>query len=114
MSRCKGETTGAQIDRAHPHQVALSEDRVMGVNYDVVHGLCKCLSLHRRKQSVYAQWAEPRGGYFIIFCFADKEDAELFSAEFECIPFAPKRDRGKGDRKRFWDRVPADSPHSRG
>lgn len=104
MSRRKGEPTGAQIDREHPHQVALPEDRVGGANYDVVHGFCKGLSIHRRTQSVYAQWAEPRGGYFIIFCFAEKEDAELFAAEFDGIPFDPKQDRGKGERKRFWDR----------
>lgn len=104
MSRRKGEPTGAQIDRAHPYQVALPEDRVGGANYDVVHGFCKGLSIHRRTQSVYAQWAEPRGGYFIIFCFAKKEDAERFAAEFDGIPFDPKQDRGKGERKRFWDR----------
>lgn len=49
-----------------------------------------------RTQSVYARWAEPKDGDFIIFCFAEKEDVELFAAEFEGISFDPKRDRGKG------------------
>ncbi len=63
MSRRKGEPTGAQIDRAHPHQVALSEDRVMGANYDVVHGYCKGLSIHRRTQSVCKRRQDPTFSY---------------------------------------------------
>lgn len=105
MSRRKGEPTGALIDRSHPHQVALQDYKVMGANYDTVHGFCKGLSLHLRTQSVFAGWAGPRGCYFIIFCFSEQADAELFAAEFEGIPFDPKRDRGKGKRKRFWDRA---------
>ncbi len=109
MSRRKGEPTGAQIDRTHPHQVGIPDHKVMGANYEVVHGFCKGLSLHNRTQTVFAGWAGPRGCYFIIFCFAEKEDAELFAAEFEGIPFDPKRDRGKGKRKRFWDVAPTGS-----
>ena len=54
MSRRKGEPTAAQIDRTHPHQVGLPDHKLMGANYDVVHGFCKaCPSISERNPSLH-------------------------------------------------------------
>jgi hypothetical protein len=77
MGYRKGELSKAQIDRGWPHQVALRADRCTGAQYDVIRGFCNDLSLC------------PRGHYFRrddvgfnVFCFAEKDHAEMFCVKF--------------------------------
>ena len=84
----KGELSKAQIDRDWPYQVALSADRCTGAQYAIVHGFCNDLSLC------------PRGHYFRrndigfnVFCFAEKEHAEMFRERFVGERVEPKNTR---------------------
>ena len=42
--RRKGEISPGRIKREWPHNIAITADKVMGTNYDVVHGFANTLS----------------------------------------------------------------------
>jgi hypothetical protein len=96
MARRKGELSAVAVDRAYPHQVALRADLCGGSNYDLVEEFCKDLSLAPRGHSVRRNDVD-----YVVFCFADKEHASLFSERFGGEPFNPK-DRGRGSNWRVW------------
>jgi hypothetical protein len=74
----KGELSKAQIDRGWPYQVALRADRCTGAQYDVIDGFCKDLSLCTRGH--YLRGSDGIG--FNVYCFAEKDHAEMFCVKF--------------------------------
>jgi hypothetical protein len=86
----KGELSKTQIDRGWPYQVALHVDRCMGKQYDVVYGFCKGLSLCPRGHFF---WRDDVG--FNVFCFAKREDAEMFCVRFGGEMFRADERRGR-------------------
>ena len=75
MVRRKGELSSATIDSGWPHQVALPA--CIGRNYVLIHDYCRSLSLCQRGHFFY------RGNEgFNVFCFREREHAELFHAHF--------------------------------
>jgi len=77
MVRRKKEMTSAAIDRGWPYQVALEARLSMGDRYYTVHYFCRDLSLCPRGHHFYRD-----GKDFNVYCFAKREDAELFKAKF--------------------------------
>ena len=77
--RRRGELSSARIDRGWPHQIALPESVTRGRNYVTIRyfidreGLSHCPRGHaffRNDQ------------YYNVFCFAEREHAELFRSKF--------------------------------
>ena len=78
MTYRKGEITLPEIKRKWPHHVALSADKVRGLNNsEAVRGFADALSVAPLTYSL-------RGGEldFVVFCFARPEDAEAFCQRF--------------------------------
>ena len=73
----KGELSKTQINRDWPYQVALRADRCTGAQYAIVHGFCNGLSLCRR-----GHYFRRDDIGFNVFCFAEKDHAEMFCAKF--------------------------------
>lgn len=73
----KGELSKAMMDRDWPHQVALLASRCAGGNYVTIRLFCEPLSLCPRTHSFRRHDAD-----MIVFCFAERSHAELFSAHF--------------------------------
>jgi hypothetical protein len=89
MTRRKDEITVAEIERKWPHHVALSPDRVRGVqNSQIVWSFAAALSAGPRPYSLRRD-----DGEFVVFCFAKPEDAEAFAQSFDGkrLPAAVKR-----------------------
>lgn len=89
ISRRKGELSPAGIDRGWPFQVALPSDKCHYKDHDTPYGV---------QQGLVALRAWPLGIYqdsgYNVFCYADKADAEAFTAEFGGEWFDP-RERGR-------------------
>lgn len=74
----KGELTSAGIDRDWPHQVALSAEYVQGRQYVILHRFCNGLSVCPRHQTFWRDRQE-----YIVYCFREHSDAELFAMHFD-------------------------------
>ena len=74
----KGELSSGKIDREWPHQVALSAEFVRGRQYMILHRFCRGLSVCPRHQSFRRDDQE-----YIVYCFAERSDAELFQMHFD-------------------------------
>jgi hypothetical protein len=92
----KGELSAAMVDRDWPHQVALPASASANGGYQVIHALCKDLSLCPRGHSVVHE-----GEWFNVYCFAKLEDAEKFMQRFGGEKFEPKQ-RGRGSNWARW------------
>jgi hypothetical protein len=96
MSRRKGELTSAGIDRGWPHQVMLPANQCVGPNDKIMRDFCAELSLCSRGHSFVKndEWQR-------VLCFAEKDHAERFMAQFGGEWFDPAT-RGRGRR---WNRL---------
>ena len=77
MAKRKGELSPRTIEREWPFQVAITAETCRVHGYLTTHYFCEGLSLC------------PRNGYlrrddrdFVVFCFAEAADAELFRGRF--------------------------------
>ena len=77
MSRRKGEMTMADIDRGWPHQVALPERLSYREHWKPQYEFCQQLSLCVRGHCFYRD-----GEHWNVKCFAEREHAERFMAQF--------------------------------
>src|SRR5262245_17432325 len=79
MTRRKGELSKAAIDSGWPHQVALRADQCVGAEYMTARRFCEGegLSLCERGHSFRRDDRD-----YVVFCFAAREDAELFRQRF--------------------------------
>jgi hypothetical protein len=91
----KGELSPASVDRGWPYQVALPASTSLNGGYKAIHEFCKDLSLCPRGHSVF------REEWFNVYCFAEVEHAEKFSARFGGQPFDPTM-RGSGAKCAQW------------
>lgn len=91
----KGELNSGRIDREWPHQVALPANYVVGRNYMILHRFCNGLSVCPRHQSYRKD-----GQDFIVYCFREKGDAELFQMHFDGELMTPET------RPPKWPKIP--------
>jgi hypothetical protein len=79
MVRRKGEMSKAMIDRDWPHQVALAAEFVAGANFVVINAFCReeKLSLSPRGHHFPGE-----GGWYVVYCFAERDHAERFQRRF--------------------------------
>lgn len=89
MTRRKGEMRGWHIDKGWPHQVAVHQSVTVGKAHEAVRDFCKDLSLAPRRHSFARE-----DGWWNVWCFATREDAEKFQARFGGEFMEPK-DRPK-------------------
>jgi hypothetical protein len=81
----KGELSKGTIDSQWPHQVAVQADKSTGANWVAIRDFCKGLSLCPRGHYFY------RGAIgFNVYCFAEREHAELFRDRFDGELIEPK------------------------
>jgi hypothetical protein len=73
----KGELSKAMMDRDWPHQVVLPASSCSGGNYVTIRLFCEPLSLCPRTHSFRRNDVD-----MIVFCFAERGHADLFSARF--------------------------------
>lgn len=90
----KGELTNATIDRDWPHQVTIPASLCTGDRHKLMHEFCRGLSLAPRGHTYVADDA-----YHNVYCFAVREHADAFAAEFGGKMLAAKdRPRWPGRR----------------
>jgi hypothetical protein len=94
--RREGELSRRAIDRDWPHQVALHADKVKGVGGEIIREFCRDLSLSPRGRSVARD-----DGWYVVFCFADPAQADLFRERVGGERFEPK-DCGRGHSWHIW------------
>lgn len=95
--RRKGELSKHAIDKGWPYQVPLV-DAGLGSQYRRIVAFCRGLSLCPRRHGFVAD-----GKHHRVYCFAVKDHAEAFAAEFGSALLDPKdrpRWPGKARRKR--------------
>ena len=79
MTQRKGEVIPPDSKRKWPHHVALAADKVRGArNSEIVWSFAQTLSAGPRPYSLRRD-----DGEFVVFCFAKREDAEVFSERFD-------------------------------
>ena len=98
MSRPRGAPPQGLIDHDWPHQVALMVEQCTGKNYGPPHAFCRDLSVYSMKSTVSDGQQQ-----YLVFCFAEPEDATKFKEAFGGIPFYPEDRVGK-----MWKRPPGD------
>jgi len=81
-----------------PHQVALPVERCTGKNFAAPNEFCRELTAYWRKSEV-----SDGDGRYLVFCFRQPEDAAMFRAAFDGIPFYPEDRKG-----RSWKRPQGD------
>lgn len=98
MGKRRSELTHRVIDKGWPHQIALPQDRVSGRPFNGILQFCSILSIAPRGRSFVRD-----DEWYVVFCFADKEDADLFQRRYGGVPFDGKAEaaRQKLERKVF-------------
>ena len=79
IDRIRSATTDAAgaTEPSWPRQVALSASFVNGKNYMILHRFCRGLSVCDRHQGLRRDDEE-----WIVYCFAQRSDAEYFHMHF--------------------------------
>jgi hypothetical protein len=104
--RRKGELSSGQVNRLYPHQVALPplNDRERYDRWELIQ-------VFIQEQGVSIS---PRGfsvihgdGWWVVHCFADRAEAEMFKAVFKGV-WCPASERGGG--RRWWRWEPKELP----
>ena len=90
MSRRKGELTPSAVDRGWPYQVILLAELSFGELGVAQAAFCKKLLRCDRGHSIFHE-----DRHYLVHCFAVRDHAEKFMAEYGGEWFDP-RDRGKG------------------
>ena len=72
----KGEMTKGAVDRGSPHQVALPSSQMVA-EFKTIMAFCERLSLCLR-----GHWFRHDGRDYVVKCFAFREDADKFAAQF--------------------------------
>lgn len=88
MVKRKGELSPKTIDREWPHQVAITAETCRGDGYVTTHYFCERLSLCARHRYFRRDDRD-----YVVFCFADAGDAELFCKRFNGEMVCPKAER---------------------
>lgn len=96
MATRKGELTASGVDQGWPHQIALRADLSTGKQGIVQADFCQNLSKCNRGHSVFYE-----GDHYNVHCFALRQDAEAFLAQFGGEWFDP-RERGRGHNWSAW------------
>ncbi|MGO4450145.1 hypothetical protein AB4Y96_14570 [Phyllobacterium sp. TAF24] len=95
--RSRGAETEAAIDRQYPYQVALLAIEV-SYRFDNVDFLSRRLGCYRLNHSYYDD-----GEGFVIYCFPEKDEAEIFLKAFDGHWITPEQ-RKKSTWKSPWVR----------
>lgn len=66
---------------------------------------CRRFSPQPEKLPLKAKWPNGKQEAFRLYCFASREDAEVFAAHFEGVHFDPIKDREKGRVNGAWLRT---------
>ena len=88
----KGELSPKAIDTGWPHQVALPAEDASGGHHVTTHDFCRGLSLCHRGHAFRRNDCD-----YVVFCFADRDHAELFQERFGG-EFIAQKDRPKWGR----------------
>lgn len=104
-SKKRESSNRARIRRTLPHQVALPEDLCCMENYDLIAKFCQRFDPPPETLHVIAVWPNRKQAGFRLYCFATREDAEVFATHFEGTHFEPSRDREGGRVNGVWRRT---------
>lgn len=104
MTPSQGEPPRGLVDRQWPHQLALRKELCTGQNYERPRAFCSDLRVYSLHPTVMEG-----DQHYLVFCFAEPEDAIQFKEAFNGIPFYPEDRRGKhgGDRPVMCDARPS-------
>jgi hypothetical protein len=81
--------TKAQIDREWPHQVAVSAQFIRGRNHTIIDRFCRGLSVCPRHH-----YYERNGECYVVYCFAERMEAEFSRCTSTVRSWTPRRGRG--------------------
>lgn len=95
----------AHISKNLPHAVALANDLCCMENYDLIAAFCRRFETEPMMQHVMAKWPNGKSEDFRLYCFATREDAEVFATHFEGAHFDQVKDREKGRVNGAWLRT---------
>lgn len=94
----------ARIRRMLPHQVALPNDLCCMENFDLIERFCSRFDPRPETLHVIAVWPNRKQEDFRLFCFATRDDAEVFATHFAGVHFDPDKDREGGRIGGVWRR----------
>lgn len=94
----------SRIDREWSHQVALPDDICTDINFTLIRAFCEEHGLKCHNRRVQAIWPDRRYQDMRLYCFADRQSAEMFQSRFGGEFFNPKQDREGGKIDGVWRR----------